>query len=128
MSVVEAPFRRPRVGLVLGAGGITGIAWLVGALEAVREHTGWDPATADVVSGTSAGAVAAAVLASGRPMRDLLAYAQDPSALAAAAPRPPTDRPHRPAGRSWPGSLILGATGLLATSPRHRLSSLAGFL
>src|SRR3954469_5522839 len=103
MSVVEAPFRRPRVGLVLGAGGITGIAWLVGALEAVREHTGWDPATAGVVSGTPGGAGAAAVLASGRPMRDLLAYAEDPSALDAAVARATTDRAHRPAGRSWPG-------------------------
>jgi NTE family protein len=28
----------------------------------------------------------------------------------------------------WPGSLALGLTGLLATSPRHRLASLAGFV
>jgi NTE family protein len=116
------------VGLVLGAGGITGIAWLVGALEALRERTGWDPATADVVSGTSAGAVAAAVLASGHPMSDLLTYAEDPSALDAAVARATAGRARHSAGPSWPGSLILGATGLLATSLRHRLSSLAGFL
>jgi NTE family protein len=116
------------VGLVLGAGGITGIAWLVGALEALREHTGWDPRTADVVSGTSAGAVVAAVLASGAPLRDLLAYAEDQDALDGAIGRATAGRAHQSPGPAWPGSLLLGAAGLLATSPRHRLSSLAGFL
>ncbi len=117
-----------RVGLVLGAGGITGIAWLVGALEALRERTGWDPRTADVVGGTSAGAVVAAVLASGAPLRDLLVYAEDQDALDGAMARATAGRARQSAGLAWPGSLLLAATGLLATSPRHRLSSLAGFL
>jgi NTE family protein len=117
-----------RVGLVLGAGGITGIAWLVGALEAIREHSGWDPASADVVSGTSAGAVAAAVLVSDVPPRSLLTYAEDPAALDEAAARATAGRRAERAGLPWPGSLALGLTGLLATSPRHRLASLAGFV
>src|SRR5256885_1810669 len=33
-----------RVGLVLGAGGVLGGAWLAGALTALRTVTGWDPA------------------------------------------------------------------------------------
>ena len=33
-----------RVGLVLGAGGIQGGAWLTGGLDALAEETGWDPA------------------------------------------------------------------------------------
>src|SRR5919106_514414 len=33
----------PRVGLVLGGGGILGGAWLVGALHSLVEATGWDP-------------------------------------------------------------------------------------
>src|SRR3954468_18683755 len=111
MGIVEAGAGAPRVGLVLGAGGITGIAWLVGALEALREHTGWDPATADVISGTSAGAVAATVLASGRPMRGLLPYAEVPAALDAAVARATAGHTRQAAGPSWPGSLILGATG-----------------
>lgn len=73
--------RRPRVALVLGAGGITGIAWLSGALTALREETGWDPATADLITGTSAGAVAATVLAAGEDPVGLLRYAEDPDAL-----------------------------------------------
>src|SRR5205823_3864902 len=52
-------------GLVLGAGGVTGGAWLTGALQAVVEETGWDPGAADVVVGTSAGAVIGAVVAAG---------------------------------------------------------------
>ena len=33
-----------KVGLVLGAGGIQGGAWLTGGLDALAEETGWDPA------------------------------------------------------------------------------------
>jgi NTE family protein len=116
------------VGLVLGAGGITGIAWLVGAMDALRERTGWDASSADVISGTSAGAVVAAVLASGRSPRTLLRFAEDPDALGAEVGRATAGRERQPAGPAWPGSLALGATGLVAASPRHRLSSLAGFL
>jgi hypothetical protein len=45
----------PRVGLVLGAGGVLGGAWLVGALHAIVSETGWDPGSADYIVGTSAG-------------------------------------------------------------------------
>ena len=116
------------MGLVLGAGGITGIAWLVGALEAIRTHTGWDPASADVVSGTSAGAIAATVLVSDVLPRSLLGYAEDRAVMDAAIARATAGRDADPPGLPWPGSLALGLTGLLATSPRHRLASLAGFV
>ncbi|WP_162824207.1 patatin-like phospholipase family protein [Peterkaempfera bronchialis] len=55
----------PRRGLVLGGGGMLGAAWTVGALCAVAEATGWDPGGADVVLGTSAGAILGTLLASG---------------------------------------------------------------
>src|SRR2546423_6492863 len=54
-----------RVGLVLGAGGVTGGAWLTGALHALVEETGWDPGSADVVVGTSAGSVIGTIVAAG---------------------------------------------------------------
>ena len=38
-----------RVGLVLGAGGFLGAGWLIGALEALQDQTGWEPASADVI-------------------------------------------------------------------------------
>ena len=39
----ERGVRGPRVGLVLGAGGIMGGAWLTGALDAIASESGWDP-------------------------------------------------------------------------------------
>ncbi|MFG2918533.1 patatin-like phospholipase family protein [Kitasatospora sp. NPDC048298] len=55
----------PRYGLVLGGGGMLGAAWTVGALCAVEEATGRRSDGADVLLGTSAGAVLAAMLAGG---------------------------------------------------------------
>ncbi|WP_371497336.1 patatin-like phospholipase family protein [Kitasatospora sp. NBC_00374] len=54
-----------RRGLVLGGGGMLGAAWTVGALCAVEEATGWRPGSADVLLGTSAGAILGALLAAG---------------------------------------------------------------
>lgn len=119
---------RPRIGLVLGAGGISGIAWLLGALEALQKHTGWDPRTAEVISGTSAGAVAAAVLASEVSSRSLLRFGDDQAALDDSIARAMVGRLGQSRGRAWPGSLVLGAVGLLSSSPRRRVSSLVGFL
>jgi NTE family protein len=80
--------QQPRVGLVLGAGGVLGGAWLAGALAALTESTGWDPATADVVVGTSAGSMIGALLAGGVPPWFMVAHS---------------------AGESFPG--LLDATG-----------------
>jgi len=63
-----------KVGLVLGAGGVQGGAWLVGALDAVAEETGWDPATAEAIVGTSAGSMLAALLAGGVPPWFMVAH------------------------------------------------------
>ena len=59
-------------GLVLGGGGITGIAWELGLIAGLRER-GVDLATADVVVGTSAGSAVGAQLLSGVPVADLYA-------------------------------------------------------
>src|SRR5690348_4610624 len=63
-----------RVGLVLGAGGVVGAAWLVGALEALASETGWDPSSADYVVGTSAGSVVGSLVAEGIAPEYLAAY------------------------------------------------------
>jgi NTE family protein len=57
--------RKPRVGLALGAGGVLGGAWLVGALHALQSELGWEPAGADHLLGTSAGAMMAGLLGAG---------------------------------------------------------------
>jgi hypothetical protein len=63
-----------RVGLVLGAGGVQGGAWLTGALDALAEETGWDPATADHVIGTSAGSVIGSLCVAGIPPWFMVAH------------------------------------------------------
>jgi NTE family protein len=62
------------VGLVLGAGGVMGGAWLTGGLEALATETGWDPAGADMVVGTSAGSMMGALLVSGVPPWFMVAH------------------------------------------------------
>ncbi|MDQ1480072.1 MAG: hypothetical protein QOI44_933 [Actinomycetota bacterium] len=63
------------IGLVLGAGGVTGGAYLAGALAALENDLGWDARTADVIVGTSAGSLVGALLRSGVPAADLAAWA-----------------------------------------------------
>src|SRR5271166_3350617 len=64
----------PKIGLVLGAGGTLGGAWMAGALQAIAIETGWDPGSADYIVGTSAGAMIGALLASGVPPWFMVAY------------------------------------------------------
>jgi NTE family protein len=120
------------VGIVLGAGGVLGGAWMVGALAALNRVTAWDPREADSLVGTSAGAVFAALLAAGVSPRRLL----PPSANALLSGKrwilnelatESTYRsehwlPHAPLG-SW----RLAVAGLLQTpSPWSVLQTLSG--
>jgi NTE family protein len=66
--------QRMRVGLVLGAGGVLGGAWLVGAMHALASETDWDPGSADYVVGTSAGAMIAGLCGSGVPPWFMVAH------------------------------------------------------
>ena len=69
----QPPSARRSVAVVLGAGGVAGAAYHAGALAAVAEATGWDPRTADLVVGTSAGASTAASVRAGLSAADHLA-------------------------------------------------------
>jgi NTE family protein len=104
---------RGRWGLVLGGGGVLGGAWLVGALAALQEVHGLDPRDAEMILGTSAGSVTAAMLGAGIGVDDLRAHQLG---------RPPTDRAlaaavwdhdtstggaHPPRPRFHPGSAAL---------------------
>ena len=64
---------RASVGLVLGAGGVVGQAYQDGVLAALEREAGWDPRSADVIVGTSAGSVTGAALRVGVPATDLAA-------------------------------------------------------
>jgi NTE family protein len=61
-----------RRALVLGGGGVTGIAWETGLLAGLAE-AGIDLTSAEVVVGTSAGSVVGAQILSGRAIEDLYA-------------------------------------------------------
>lgn len=63
-----------RVGLVLGAGGVVGQAYHAGVLAALEHDHGWDPRTAEVIIGTSAGSITGALLRSGVPASELAAW------------------------------------------------------
>ncbi len=59
--------KSPRVALVLGGGGMAGYAFHCGVLDSIQRTTGWDPRTAELIVGTSAGAIVAALLRGGVP-------------------------------------------------------------
>src|ERR1700733_8981166 len=64
--------------LVLGGGGVSGIAWMTGLLAGLAE-AGQDVTGADVVIGTSAGANVAAQLGSGLSLAELFARQVEPA-------------------------------------------------
>lgn len=67
-----------RRALVLGGGGIAGIAWETGVLAGLAE-SGLDVLAADRIIGTSAGSTVAAQFTSGLPPADLFARQADPA-------------------------------------------------
>jgi NTE family protein len=64
---------RQRIGVVLGGGGPVGHAFHAGVLAALAEAAGWDARSAEIVVGTSAGSVVAALLRAGLGGPDLYA-------------------------------------------------------
>ena len=120
---------------MLGAGGVLGGAWLAGGLAALVEATGWDPATADVIVGTSAGSMIGALLACGVPPWFMVAHSAGesfPGLLDAQGH--PTDEADRSAGGVLirrkgvpdlrPLSLSYGLRAL-RDPRRHRLGAVA---
>ncbi|WP_166640954.1 patatin-like phospholipase family protein [Amycolatopsis sp. SID8362] len=73
--------------LVLGGGGVAGIAWTTGLLTGLAEHA-QDLTGADLIVGTSAGSAVAAQVTSGLPLAELFARQADP---ARQAPEIPAD-------------------------------------
>ena len=98
-----------RVGLVLGAGGIQGGAWLTGGLHALATETGWDPMDARRIVGTSAGSMIGSIVAAGTPVWWMVAHSAGESipGLTDAQGRPAAEADRsagaifRPA-RAWP--------------------------
>jgi NTE family protein len=112
-----------KVGLVLGAGGVLGGAWLTGGLAAIADETGWDPGSADYIVGTSAGSVMGSLVASGVPPWFMVAHSAGESfdGLSGADGRPASSasrsggavfKLHRGLPLLGPGSWRLGLAAL----------------
>ncbi len=63
-----------RVGLVLGAGGVVGQAYHAGVLAVLEHDFGFDPRSADLIVGTSAGSITGTLLRLGVRAEDLAAW------------------------------------------------------
>jgi len=128
-----------RVGLVLGAGGVLGGAWLTGGLHALAKETDWDPGSAEYIVGTSAGSMVGALVAAGVPPWFMVAHSRGESFAGVTGPdgRPAAEadraagavfRVHRGLPALGPGSLRMALT-TLANPLRHTpLQVLAGWL
>ena len=119
-----SPGSEPRVGLVLGAGGVLGAAWLVGALQAIAAESGWDPGSADRIVGTSAGSIVGALIACGVPPWLMVAHSagEELDGLIDAGGRPVGNSGH------WNGARVRIHRGVPAIGPgswRLALGSLA---
>ncbi len=121
--MTTTPFNRPKIGLVLGAGGVLGGAWLVGALHALATETGWDPGSADHVVGTSAGSMIGALSASGVPPWFMVAHSAGEEIDLVGADGRPVSEADRSAGGSY--RLHRGLPALGPGSWRLAIASLA---
>jgi NTE family protein len=66
--------RSPRTGLVLGAGGAVGAAWMAGALAALQRRLPYAVGAVDLIVGTSAGSALAAALRCGVAVDDIVEH------------------------------------------------------
>ncbi len=113
-----------RVGLVLGAGGVVGQAYHAGVLAALHHELGWDPRTASVVVGTSAGSITGTLLRLGVSASDLVALAtgsplsMESAALVQRIFPDPSDLPSPPPG-GWLRPWRLPSRALLTRAARR---------
>lgn len=102
-----------RRGLVLGAGGVLGLTWIVLALRRLELQEGWDPRTAEAMVGTSAGSITAALLGAGFSTQDLLSWQRHGDLPGVRWTHVPPSGPRPPKPRLAPSSPSLALSGLL---------------
>lgn len=113
--------RKPRRGLVLGGGGVLGGTWALGALGAMEQEFGFAAADADVIVGTSAGSVLAALIGAGVSL-DQLEHQYTDRVVTSGPLAGYAFDPVRATGGKRPGMPKLlgpGSPKLIGTSLRH---------
>lgn len=115
--------------LVIGAGGVAGLAWSCGTLAAVETAQGWDPRSADALIGTSQGALLAGLLASGIGTEELVRWYRkqlpDPHPLRSRVRRPAAGAaPRRRVPTPASPKLLARVVGREAIHPVTALSGL----
>ncbi len=123
-AVVFVPYRgvrssRRRIGLVLGAGGVLGAAWMTGALVRLQERLPEPVAGVDLMVGTSAGSVLAAALRCHAALPEITAWQRGDATgeLSESAVRAAQDGPLPPLPYPRPGSLPLACAALTLQVP-----------
>jgi NTE family protein len=123
---------RPRVGLVLGAGGYAGQAFHAGTLAAIAEATGWDPRDAAIIVGTSAGSATGAALRAGLSAHDLYQRATNgplsPEGMAITGGHEPVAHGPAPRRRRPLRTLRPSALGLLRSGVTNPATMSVGML
>ena len=119
-AVVFGPDRairrpHPRIGLVLGAGGVLGAAWTTGALACLQDRLPDGVANVDLIVGTSAGSVLAAALRCRASLDEIVAwqYGDATGILTGSAVLAAQEGPLPPLPHPRPGSLPLARAALL---------------
>jgi len=112
---------RNHIGLVLGAGGVVGAAWMTGALRAVQDRLPCALGDVGLIVGTSAGSVLAAALRCGVTIEQMIALQRGESMreLRGAGVRDLDDGPLPPRPQLRVGSPRLMLTALLAPHRVH---------
>ena len=123
-AVVFAPDRAVHrshrtIGLVLGAGGVLGAAWMTGALVRLQERLPGPVAEVDLMVGTSAGSVLAAALRCHAPLAEITAWQRGNATgqLSESAVLAAQEGPLPPLPYLWPGSLPLARAALTLQVP-----------
>jgi NTE family protein len=120
-----------RTGLVLGAGGLLGSAWMTGALQALSQRLDRPPGELDIVLGTSAGSVLGAALRCGMSVDELLAHQRGatpaqiaPDLVTAGGALPDMRTIERESGDGLPPVPLpwIGSPRLVAAAVAHPLS------
>lgn len=109
------------IALVLGGGGATGHAWLIGVIAGLAE-SGADMTEADLVIGTSAGATAAAHVRSGIRPAELLASILSEPAQPSGQNRPP---PAIPVATVFERMRAIGAAATSAAELQRAMGAFA---